>query len=258
MLRALVIVAVSAVPAAAQPALEPVDLELVLLADASGSIDATENRLQRQGYADALADPSVLWAIRHGGERGRIAVAYVEWAGRREQDVVVDWTVIDGEASARAFGARLLAAPRQVTGTNAIGAALFKGLELIGNNGFDGAREVIDLSGDSIWNPRPPTIASARDAALGQGVTINGLAVLCDDCSGRPGVGDLETDFRDHLIVGDDAFVVTADGDAAFANAVRRKLILEVSGRVPPGPPDVRSAQVFTDDRKMECHLPTE
>jgi hypothetical protein len=48
--------------AAAQPA-ESVDLELVLLADASGSIDNAEIRFQREGYAAAITHPDVLWAI---------------------------------------------------------------------------------------------------------------------------------------------------------------------------------------------------
>ena len=95
------------------------------------------------------------------------------------QDVVVDWMVIDDEASAAAFAGRLLSRPRQAIGVNAIGAALLKGLELIEGNGFEGWRKVIDLSGDSAWNPRRPTIAEARDAALGAGVVINGLAILC-------------------------------------------------------------------------------
>ena len=146
--------------AVAQEAREPVDLELVLLADASGSIDDVETRLQRQGYAAAMADPEVLWAIENGGEHGRIAVAFVEWAGARSQDVVVDWMVVEDGPSAEAFGARLMAAPRRATGTNAIGAAILKGLALIEGNGFEGWRKVIDLSGDSIWNPRPPTIAA--------------------------------------------------------------------------------------------------
>ena len=186
-----VLLAIMALPGVAQER-ERVDLELVLLADASGSIDDVENRLQRQGYADAMMDEQVLWAIRNGGELGRIAVAFVEWAGARSQDLVVDWTVIDDEASAAGFAARLMAAPRRVDGTNAIGAAILRGLALIEGNGFEGWRKVIDVSGDSIWNPRPPTIAMARDAAIGQGVVVNGLAILCDDCSGRPGIGDLE------------------------------------------------------------------
>lgn len=81
MLRLLMVVlALGPAAARAQPAAEPVDLELVLLADATGSIDETEIRLQRQGYADAMIDEQVLWAIANGGQNGRIAVAYVEWA----------------------------------------------------------------------------------------------------------------------------------------------------------------------------------
>ena len=66
MLRALLLLIASALPAAAQP-VERVDLELVLLADATGSIDDTEILLQRQGYAEAMVDPQVLWAIDNGG-----------------------------------------------------------------------------------------------------------------------------------------------------------------------------------------------
>ena len=57
--------------------------------------------IQRRGYAAAMIDPEVLAAIRNGGELGRIAVAYVEWASARRQEVVVDWMVIEGAASAR-------------------------------------------------------------------------------------------------------------------------------------------------------------
>ena len=227
MLRALALAVSLALPAAAQ---EAVDLELVLLADATGSIDEAEIRLQRQGYAAAMQDPQVLWAIRNGGSLGRIAVAYVEWAAMGAQDVVVDWTVIDGRAAAEGFAGRLLIAPRRVRGVNAIGAALLKAIELIESNGFEGARKVIDLSGDSAWNPRRPTLAEARLAARARGVTINGLAVLCDDCSGRQGAGNLEEQFTLRLIEGPGAFVVTADGRAAFADAVRRKLVLEIAG----------------------------
>jgi Protein of unknown function (DUF1194) len=231
MLRGLMLALVSALPAAAQePALERVDLELVLLADATGSIDDDEIRLQRQGYAAAMVDPQVLWAIDNGGAEGRIAVAYVEWAAVGAQDLVVDWMVVEDEASARAFGARLMAAPRRAYGSNAIGAALLKGLDLIAENRFEGWRKVIDLSGDSSWNPMGPTIAHARDAVLGAGVVINGLAILCrPPCSGRPRVEDLEAEYTEQIIGGPGAFVVTADGRESFAQAVRRKLILEIA-----------------------------
>jgi hypothetical protein len=231
MLRSLVLLLALALPAVAR-AQQPVevDLELVLLADASGSIDDVEIRLQRQGYADAMVHPEVLWAIANGGALGRIAVAYVEWAGASSQDVVVDWMVVEDEASARAFGERLMTAPRRAFGSNAIGAAVLRGLELIQANGFEGWRKVIDLSGDSSWNPQGPPIATARDIAMGAGVVINGLAILCEDCSGRPRFGNLEQEYTDQLIGGPGAFVVTAEGQQSFAQAVRRKLILEIAG----------------------------
>jgi hypothetical protein len=229
MLRPLILAAALLGMARAVAAQEEVDLELVLLADASGSIDAGEIMLQREGYAEAMRDPEVLWAIRNGGALGRVAVAYVEWASATSQDVVVDWMVIEDEASAAAFGERLRAAPRQTFGSNAIGSALLRGLALIQENGYEGWRKVIDLSADSSWNPQGPTIAEARDIVLGAGVVINGLAVLCRDCSGRPRGGDLEAEFAERLIGGPGSFVVTADGDTSFMQAVRRKLILEIA-----------------------------
>lgn len=234
LLAALVAALIWNGPAAGQePVADEVDLELVLLADASGSIDMTEAALQRQGYADAMVHPEVLWAIANGGALGRIAVTFVEWAGASSQDVVVDWMVVDGEAAARDFGARLMAAPRRAYGSNALGSALLEGLRLIETNRYEGWRKVIDLSGDSAWNPQGPPLALARDAVLGAGIVVNGLAILCDDCSGRPRFGNLEQIFRDELIGGPGAFVVTADGRDAFAAAVRRKLILEIAAAEP-------------------------
>ena len=60
---AILIAATGPSPAAAE---EEVDLELVLLADASGSIDDAEIRFQRLGYAAAITHPRVLAAITHG------------------------------------------------------------------------------------------------------------------------------------------------------------------------------------------------
>ena len=226
LMAALVLVGLTGSPATAA---DTVDLELVLLADASRSIDEAELRFQRQGYASAITHPDVLDAIAQGFEQ-RIAVTYVEWGDASSQDVVVPWTVIDGAASAAAFAEALLQAPRRAFGSNAIGNALAAAHALIESNQFEGYRKVIDLSGDSAWNPRRPTLAEARAAAEAAGVGINGLAVLCDDCSGRQGAGNLEREFAERLITGPGAFVVTADGLDAFAAAVRRKLVLEIAG----------------------------
>jgi uncharacterized protein DUF1194 len=108
--------------AAGEAAAESVDLELVLLADASRSIDDGEIRLQREGYTAAITHPEVLRAIEQGFEQ-RIAVTYVEWGDARSQDVVVPWTIIDSKDTAAAFARTLMARPRRAFGPNAIGSA---------------------------------------------------------------------------------------------------------------------------------------
>jgi hypothetical protein len=208
------------------------DLELVLLADATGSIDADEIRFQRKGYADAITDPLVLSAIQNGAY-GKIAVTYVEWGDFDSQDVVVDWSIIDGPQSADTFAAELMAQPRRAFGRNAIGAALLKGKELIEGNDINGVRRVIDLSADSANNWNGPTIEAARAEVLASRIVINGLAVLCRHCSGRPASYNLEDAFAARIIGGPGSFVVTADSSATFADAVRKKLILEISGTAP-------------------------
>lgn len=214
-----------------QEAHERVDLELVLLADASRSIDDGEIRFQREGYAAALTHPDVLAAISHGYER-KIAITYVEWGDAASQEVVVPWTVVDGPESAEAFAGRLMAAPRLATGPNAIGSALAAAHALIEGNGIEGTRKVIDFSADSAYSGGGVPVPVARAAALSAGITINGLAILCRSCaSGRPIDYDLESAFAAFIVGGDGHFVVTADGDDRFAEAVRRKLILEIAGR---------------------------
>jgi hypothetical protein len=221
---------------AGHAAAEAVDLELVLLADASRSIDDAEIQFQRQGYAGALTHPEVLGAIGQGFEQ-RIAVTYVEWGDASSQAVVVPWTVVDGPASAAAFAAELLAAPRRAHGPNAIGNALAVAHGLIESNTFEGYRKVIDFSGDSAWSFGGMPVAQARAAALAAGIVINGLAILCRaaECSGRPVNYDLEKAFAETIIGGPASFVVTADRDDRFAEAVRRKLLLEIARRPAPG-----------------------
>ncbi|AUC53031.1 hypothetical protein CDO87_07395 [Sagittula sp. P11] len=205
------------------------DLELVLLADASGSIDSREIAFQRQGYAQAITDPEVLAAIG-GTAYGSIAVTYVEWAANTA--VVADWMLIDGPETAQAFADELTGKPRQAYGRNAIGAALLDALRLMDTNAHEGWRRVIDFSGDSANNWSGPSIEEARDTVLAAGVTINALPILRPDDPGRA-QGGLEALYEERIIGGPGAFVVTAESRDSFAEAVKRKLILEISGTVP-------------------------
>lgn len=204
-------------------------LELVLLADGSGSIDDEELAFQRQGYAQAITDPEVLAAIQ-GSIYGNVAVTYVEWATNTA--VVVDWMIIDGPETAQMFADALIGPPRQVFGRNAIGGALLEGKRLIQTNDILSPRQVIDFSGDSIGNSSGPPIEVARQEVLDAGITINALPILRPD-DGRRAGANLEEAYEARIIGGPNAFMVTAEDRATFAQAVRRKLVLEIAGILP-------------------------
>lgn len=204
-------------------------LELVLLADASGSIDAEELAFQRQGYALAITDPAVVSAIRDS-LYGNVAITYVEWASNTA--VVVPWTIIDDLQTARAFADALLDPPRQAYGGNAIGAALLDAKALIEGNDIFAPRAVIDFSGDSIRNSSGPPISAARAEVLAAGITINALPILRPE-DGRRAGANLEEEYANRIIGGPGAFMVTAEGRVSFAATVRRKLVLEISGITP-------------------------
>ncbi|SDE37512.1 DUF1194 domain-containing protein [Limimaricola pyoseonensis] len=203
-----------------------VGLELVLLADGSGSIDDGELAFQRQGYAMALTDPEVVAAIEDS-LYGTIAVTYVEWATNTA--VVVGWTIISDHDSAAAFAEALLTPPRLAVGRNAIGGALLEGKRLIESNDIDAPRAVIDFSGDSIGNSSGPSIAAARAEVIAAGITINALPILRPE-DGRRAGGNLEAEYATRIIGGPGAFMVTAESRATFAQTVRRKLVLEIAG----------------------------
>jgi len=214
-MRALLALLLLATPLRAQE----VDLELVLLADASGSITQEEIDFQRQSYAAALTDPGVIRAITSSG---RIAVTYVEWA--ENQATVVDWTILDGPEATKAFAAALLAPPRQAEGHNAIGDALLAGKQRIEENGITGLRQVIDFSGDSTGNYSGAGIEEGRDIVVAAGIVINGLPILDNPTD------PLLQEYEARIIGGPGAFAVAAVGREDFLTALRRKLIQEIAG----------------------------
>ncbi len=208
----------------------PVDLELVLAADASGSIDSEERRLQRQGYAQAITHPRILQALRSGYQQA-IALAYVEWSGVDCQRIKVPWARIHDAASAGAFAAALVSAPPiDCGGANAIGDAIDFSAQLIGNNGFSGTRRIIDVSGDGPDNRGGP-VATARERAVLSGITINGLAIINPGRTySGPGGIPLDEHYRRDVTGGPGSFVlVVRQEESTFAAAILNKLVLEIS-----------------------------
>ena len=217
-MRTLALLLCLATPLRAQE----VDLELVLLADASGSITQEEIDFQRESTATAITDPAVIGAIQNT-LTGSVAVTYVEWAAN--QATVVDWTVIDSPETAEAFAAALLGPPRLATGRNAIGNALLEGKRVIEANQITSLRQVIDFSGDSTGNFSGASIEDARQEVLAAGIVINGLPIL----DGGPD-DPLLAEYEARIIGGPGAFAIPALGREEFVTALRRKLILEIAG----------------------------
>ncbi|WP_051333882.1 DUF1194 domain-containing protein [Mesorhizobium sp. WSM3224] len=206
-----------------------VDLELVLCVDVSSSMSEAEQRLQREGYVNALHDPAVLQSIE-SGRSGRIAIAYVEWAGPNHQSVLIPWTVLDGPQDAAAFGEVLRAQPIvRGRGTSISGAILAAGKLLAEGPGSD--RRVIDVSGDGPNNAGLP-LQPVRDALIAAGVTINGLAISLQAADMLDSFGPrfVELYYKSCVIGGSDAFIVRVDSTAEFATAIRKKLVNEIAG----------------------------
>ena len=205
-------------PASAQT---KVDLELILLADGSGSVDDVEFSLQRLGTARALRHPRVVRAIQ-SGFLGQIALAYVEWSGPELHVPVVPWTLLRTPADVDAFAAKLETHPRELYGGGtAIGDAILHGVQSLQGNAFEARRRVIDISGDGPDRNGLPA-AVGRDEAVKQGITVNGLPIL----EGRFGLDEF---FRTNVIGGRGAFVIPARTFADFETAIRAKLIREIA-----------------------------
>jgi hypothetical protein len=208
-------------------AMEPVDLQLVLAVDASGSVDAREYRLQLNGIADAFADGATAKAIADG-PLGRIGVALVVWAESRRPKARTPWYVIEDGAEARAFAGLVRGFGRPVGGGTGIGKAMFFAVRMLETSGLSSRRRVIDVSGDGRettfreWSVPPD---QARHAAIDRGITINGLAITAEDKG-------LESYYATQVIAGPGSFVMTAASIDDFAAAMRAKLLREIRGEL--------------------------
>jgi hypothetical protein len=210
-----------------------VDLILVLAVDVSESINRREAWLQRFGHAEALTDPLVIAAI-NSGRRGRIAIAYLEWAGPKEQRQVIGWTLIEGPKSAEKLNKALLAEPISGGYWTSISAALEIATRMIADAPFTAPRRVIDISSDGRNNAGEP-LGPARKRVLDRGITINGLPVMAMRRNFTwPPMPYLDRYFTDCVIGGPGAFSELVERHVDFAHAVRRKLIREIAGTPPP------------------------
>ena len=224
-----------AIPANGPAAVErvPVDLELVLAIDVSGSVDNEEAKVQRRGYVAAFAHPRVVRSIE-SGYLGRIAIAYFEWAGFDHNKLVVGWRVIHDTESALDFSLALANAPIETTRRTSISGAINFGRRLFEENEFESKRRIIDISGDAS-NNFGGYVLPARDRAVAAGITINGLPVMNGEprVEGGPTLADLDLYYQNCVIGGARSFIVIARNFDDIERAIVTKLVYEIADATP-------------------------
>jgi len=201
---------------------EEVDLLLVLAMDVSSSVNYDEYGLQLNGYAGAFRSPEVLKAIGSGVHK-KIAVTVTQWAGVKEQSVLVDWKILQTREDLEELAEIIEYSSRVFPyGGTAIAEALQHASSQFTRSPHSAPRRVIDMSGDgkiSIGQPLEPV----RDQIVKTGVTINGLPILNEE-------GQLDEYYRNRLIGGIGSFIEPAQDFRSFEKALTRKLVREIKG----------------------------
>ncbi len=192
---------------------------LVLLLDASGSINQVEWQLQRDGTAEALADQAVTGVIERQGAVAVTAIAFAEATAP-----LVPWRVLRGAEDAAAFAAALRAAPRQLDGGTRIGHALEQAGRALDEVPCAAEQEVVDVASDGGADER--STREARDALAARGVRVNALGV-----GTLPGLEPADW-LRDNAVT-PGGFALSAEGWEGFARAMRRKLTMELASATP-------------------------
>ncbi len=207
-----------------------VDLQLVLAIDASNSVTDERFELQKQGYVAAFRNPQVIKAIMSGGEQS-IAVTMMQWTGPFSTVQVVPWMMVKDAASAQALADAIARSTRELWGGSgtSISGAIDQAVALLSQGPYKAQRRTIDISGDGP-NSSGRSLVRARDEAVALGIGINGLPILSID-------RQLDKYYFSYVIGGPGAFMIPAANYEDFAEAIVKKLILEIAANPPPPGP---------------------
>jgi hypothetical protein len=201
---------------------EQVDLNLVLAIDCSFSVDTSEFLLQMQGLGQAFRRPEIHDAIAQG-PNGRIAVSVFQWSDDRSQLIVVPWVIIDSAEAATLLADQLETMPRKLAeGGTSISSAMRFGGAMLQAASFHSERHVLDISSDGRNNigVSPDRV---RDQLIRRGTTINALVIINEWPT-------LDKYFEQQVVGGPAHFVIVANDYPAYAEAIYRKLLREITG----------------------------
>lgn len=201
-------------------------LALALAIDVSSSVDANEDALQRGGLASALRAPEVERAFFSSPLP--VALAAYEWSGRFNQQVLMDWRLIetpaDLEVAANVVG---LSKRGQTEFPTAMGHAVAFAARLF-QRAPDCLFRTLDIAGDGVNNDGYGPRTAYTHFAF-QNVIVNGLAINGSDFEGEI---NLIPFYQTEVLHGPGAFLEIAQGFEDYERAMRRKLERELSGMV--------------------------
>lgn len=197
-----------------------VSTALVIAIDTSGSIDSSEFEMQSKGTADAIASKQFAEAVAATPTQS-IAVTVFFFSGADHQEIVVPWVIIRNHKDAEAVAEMVEKAPRTMSDYTAVGDAIAFGTVLLAQLPAEAMFKVIDVSGDGMTNQGVSTWA-ARDAAVAQDITVNGLAIMNEDAT-------LDVWYEDNVRGGPRGFVHRVEDFHTFGSAILRKLQAEIA-----------------------------
>ncbi len=198
-------------------------LALLLALDVSSSVDADEDRLQRGGLVAALTAPEVQAAFFAVDDP--VALAVYEWSGRYNQEVVLDWLLIDSPAALLAAAETVAASVRSHNEfPTAMGYALGFGSEMLARAPRC-LTQTIDMAGDGQNNEGFGPLLAYKEFPLDE-VTVNGLVVNAAEFTSET---MLISFYETEVLHGPAAFLEVAQGFEDYERAMRRKLERELT-----------------------------
>jgi len=195
----------------------PVDLELSLVIDVSGSVNGSEYNLMMDGYANAFRNTAVQNNIL-GGINGAIAINTVFFSSSAFSTSLDNFVLLDSTAAINSFADTLDTFTRPGRGGTRIHTGTNKAINLLdADTLYETTRHIIDVSGDGAGNISADQ--AARGVAESKNYTINGITI---------GSNSINTFYTDNVITSD-GFALHANSFAEFEQAILQKLKAETN-----------------------------
>src|SRR5262249_18508904 len=152
----------------------------------------------------------------------------LDWAGYREDKVVIDWTIVHDKASAASVAERIVKLTRMPGERTSISNGITRSIDLLNSSDSTilSAHKVIDVSGDGP-NNAGVSLEQVHQEVANSGITINGLPMMDQNSDGY--FADLDRYYAACVVSGVNGFLLTVTSYRDFGNAMRRKLVLEIS-----------------------------